>query len=848
MAFLPPIAAILLSTLPTLFEETLTASRGGKSLSNKEAMRGNGSRIQGVWFERTVEIPAGTTYLAFRHFNCSDNFVMNVDDVTITANAAPNANSALSNVVLTPGTFYVVAAAETEFTVNLEAENLPCPEQAVCVYPLDNADDVTSPVTLKWQLDLYATEYRLVFGSTYYCEDVLVDWTDELATSYTVSGLYNNTNYFWRVDQRNNGNCEDGVTGEVWGFTTTLNIPQNLRAESTEIYEGDDLVLLWDPIQDRTFRQYNIYQDGQLIGHIPTNTTITTYTVEDLSYEMDGYEFNVTALYDEGESDFSNTVTVMVSGEGSVSGTVYEQDCTTGIAGATVTFIGEDEFGVARTYSFTTDAQGDYSGDLLAGEYNGKAVTITMGTNPNPNPTPSGDILGAVIFRDGEYLAFTEDATYTDMAPAAGEHEYCVRVVYNGANALPDSNFYYAMSCPDCVTYGGTTTCEPGAPITGVYKWNAPDNFGSLISWGENIQPIAEWLYYDDGTYSTSIGFGAGGGVIYWGSMFPAASLTEYAGTNLTKVALFENEYNTSPVTVNIYLGGTTAPATLVSTQEFNPVGGEAFHEVTLTTPVGIDGTRNLWITFNENGTYPANACEDTGEANNRWVSEDGSEWVDLATAGLTGYGWMIRGFVTNSRGGMVENIALEPAPMAASTATGTLGHTEVVNKPADLSFMNRAEITKYNVYRSTENANYSLIGSVNAVAGQTYYEYFDAVNAINTYYYQVKAEYDNGCESEPAQSAVNPANNYVTVNVTSIGQFDDEVNLYPNPTSGNVTIQATGMNRITVVNALGQVVYDAEIENDMTTLNMGQFTSGVYMVRIATATGVSVKRVTVVK
>ena len=75
-----------------------------------------------------------------------------------------------------------------------------------------------------------------------------------------------------------------------------------------------------------------------------------------------------------------------------------------------------------------------------------------------------------------------------------------------------------------------------------------------------------QWLYYDNGTYATSIGFGDGGGVIYWGSMFPAASLTGYAGTNLTKVALFENEYNISPVVVNIYLGGTTAPGTLVST------------------------------------------------------------------------------------------------------------------------------------------------------------------------------------------------------------------------------------------------------------------------------------------
>ena len=179
-----------------------------------------------------------------------------------------------------------------------------------------------------------------------------------------------------------------------------------------------------------------------------------------------------------------------------------------------------------------------------------------------------------------------------------------------------------------------------------------------------------QWLYYDNGTYATSIGFGDGGGVIYWGSMFPAASLTGYAGTNLTKVALFENEYNISPVTVNIYLGGTTAPGTLVSTQNFTPVGGEAFHEVTLTTPVGIDGTQNLWITFNENGTYPANACEDTGEANNRWVSENGNEWADLASAGLFGYGWMIRGFLYfGDKGG--RWISLENTPTTNNKVKG---------------------------------------------------------------------------------------------------------------------------------------------------------------------------------
>ena len=73
-------------------------------------------------------------------------------------------------------------------------------------------------------------------------------------------------------------------------------------------------------------------------------------------------------------------------------------------------------------------------------------------------------------------------------------------------------------------------------------------------------------------------------------------------------------------------------------------------------------------------------------------------------------------------------------------------------------------------------------------------------------------------------------------------------VALFPNPTNGNVTIQAQGMSRITVVSVLGQVVYDTELNADEFTLNMAQFNAGMYMVRIYNENGVTVKRVTVMR
>jgi hypothetical protein len=89
---------------------------------------------------------------------------------------------------------------------------------------------------------------------------------------------------------------------------------------------------------------------------------------------------------------------------------------------------------------------------------------------------------------------------------------------------------------------------------------------------------------------------------------------------------------------------------------------------------------------------------------------------------------------------------------------------------------------------------------------------------------------------------------NILVKNSTDVNEFAVKANLYPNPTNGNVTIEAEGMLRLTVVNELGQVVYDAEASNDTETLDMSQFGAGVYMIRIYTENGMGIKRVSVIR
>lgn len=79
-------------------------------------------------------------------------------------------------------------------------------------------------------------------------------------------------------------------------------------------------------------------------------------------------------------------------------------------------------------------------------------------------------------------------------------------------------------------------------------------------------------------------------------------------------------------------------------------------------------------------------------------------------------------------------------------------------------------------------------------------------------------------------------------------GVDETEVNtmVYPNPTDGSVTIEAPSMTNIMVTNALGQVLYNADVNADMLHLDLSQYGSGIYMLRIHTTNGTVVKKLTV--
>ena len=431
------------------------------------------------WRSHTVSLSAyagQNVWIAFHDVNY-DAYEVFIDDVTINAASSTpvdpdqpvdpevpgafaefSAGPVIENLNILPGTYYLVASStDRDYEVEIGIEELPCPEKAVVVAPIDNAEGIQpNSVTLKWLLDPNCTEYRLTFSTTYWPDDevethpqtILVDWTNDLAEEYTVTNLWNNTNYFWRVDQRTNGGEPVGCTtiGDIWGFTTHFNVPQNLTATPVELFEGQTTTLNWNSIVDRTYRYYYIYKDDEYLDRTTVNqVNMTTYTVaaSELPYNMDGYKFNVTAIYDEGESAFSNDAIVKVSGytnETGINGYAYEQDGVTPIGGVTVTITGTDEFGHEHTYTATTNDNGYYNVQVYVGNY-----TVAVANKEGYQETVTNHALPFQAPHQGQVNDVNFIMNEVFYAPA----NVCAETVEVGGEELVkiwwDFNFYNEM-------------------------------------------------------------------------------------------------------------------------------------------------------------------------------------------------------------------------------------------------------------------------------------------------------------------------------------------------------------------------------------------------------------------
>ena len=82
-----------------------------------------------------------------------------------------------------------------------------------------------------------------------------------------------------------------------------------------------------------------------------------------------------------------------------------------------------------------------------------------------------------------------------------------------------------------------------------------------------------------------------------------------------------------------------------------------------------------------------------------------------------------------------------------------------------------------------------------------------------------------------------------------SVGENNSvEVAVYPNPTNGLVKIEAESIKHVSISNMLGQVVFNGKVGCDAFEYDFSGQKAGIYFVRIETASGVVVKKVSVTR
>ena len=133
-------------------------------------------------------------------------------------------------------------------------------------------------------------------------------------------------------------------------------------------------------------------------------------------------------------------------------------------------------------------------------------------------------------------------------------------------------------------------------------------------------------------------------------------------------------------------------------------------------------------------------------------------------------------------------------------------------------------------------------LNDTTCVTGLTELFYEEAIAIdITDKSYKVKAVYEE-CESEFALNA--NGEDFIRVTNLSVDECQMNLKLYPNPTSGQLSIEAVDMTLVSVYDLVGQCVMQKSAENGQLNLDMGQLQNGIYFVKVNTANGSVVQRV----
>jgi hypothetical protein len=174
------------------------------------------------------------------------------------------------------------------------------PDAPELEYPSDNEDFVLPDLTFTWSLISNVTSYEINWSLT--ADFVIADVAEISSNTHTVTGLLNDTTYYWRVRAKNGAIVSEWAS--VYSFSTGIEVPQLLSPTLGEInIDLNEVDLTWNNIDNVTYK-VQLSANVDFNPAFSSTTSTNVFTASDLEHFQD-YYWRVQSLYGDYTSDWS---------------------------------------------------------------------------------------------------------------------------------------------------------------------------------------------------------------------------------------------------------------------------------------------------------------------------------------------------------------------------------------------------------------------------------------------------------------------------------------------------------------------------------------------------------------